>query len=345
MAGSQASDRIPRAGERCQGAIRAAGVGPAEAARPGVIAIRGNMEDKRPHRKGGGTEQKPDGQRDRERGRKYVFSSANHDRYSSYSTDVDVCFLLHVFMNANEKAGRNIPAWGPCRARIVGDVPFPAFPAVGFIRHPVSPRCGTVPAAVMAFRLFSTLRYFSDAPKQSTRSHDKTISVFEAKSKKWAAPTQQGASSTARFRSLFGGPSFSRQVATCAGEARLTALTARVPGVAGIKDGLVAIPFSFTTTQTNPRVLHPSVHSNGDFHPLNKPRRVSNPSVSPLCSPPFDEGTFLKTGSRFFRRPHAIERFLPFVWNTYVQPKFLSPNVRFAFLPKVLRAFKNSLFS
>jgi hypothetical protein len=139
--------------------------------------------------------------------------------------------------------------------------------------------------------------------------HDKTIAAFEAKSKKWAAPTQQGVSSTARFRSLFGGPSFSRQVATCAGEARLTALTARVPGVAGIKDGLVAIPFSFTTTQTNPRVLHPSVHSNGDLHPLNKPRTVVNPLVSLLCSPPLDNDTFLKTGSGLFlRRPHAEER-------------------------------------
>jgi len=82
----------------------------------------------------------------------------------------------------------------------------------------------------------------------------------------------------------FGVASFSRHVPTRAGEARLAALIARVPGIPGIKDALTAIPFSFTAAQTNPRVISPCGHSNGDLHPLDKPRTVSNPSVSPLCS-------------------------------------------------------------
>jgi hypothetical protein len=36
------------------------------------------MEDKRFDREGGGTEQKPSGQRERERGRKYAMVSVNH---------------------------------------------------------------------------------------------------------------------------------------------------------------------------------------------------------------------------------------------------------------------------
>jgi len=79
-----------------------------------------------------------------------------------------------------------------------------------------------------------------------------------------------------------------------------------VPGIPGIKDALTAIPFSFTAAQTNPRVISSCGHSNGDLHSLDKPRTVSNPSVSPLCSTPFDNGTFLKTGSRpFFHPPHV----------------------------------------
>jgi hypothetical protein len=110
---------------------------------------------------------------------------------------------------------------------------------------------------------------------------------------------------TLGFGAFWGVASFSRHIPTRAGETRLAAPIARVPRIPGIKDALTAIPFSFTPAQTKPRAISPCDHSNGDLHPPDKPRTVSNPPVSPLCSTPFDNGAFLKTCSRsFFRRPH-----------------------------------------
>jgi hypothetical protein len=81
-------------------------------------------------------------------------------------------------------------------------------------------------------------------PRNSLRHHDKTISAFEAKSKNGRHRLNKAWVQTLGFGAFFGGASFSRHIPTRAGEARLAAFIARVPGIPSIKHTLIAIPFS-----------------------------------------------------------------------------------------------------